>query len=40
MGNIDVGTTRKEKVLGITLSVDLMVSEQCGIVLLNSNQIL
>ena len=48
-GNLDViykmvdtvlGTTVKEKDLGITISADMNVSEQCGIAVSKGNQIL
>ena len=32
MGDTVLGTTAKEKDLGITISADMKVSEQCGIV--------
>ena len=40
MGDTVLGTTVKEKDLGITTSADMKVSEQCGMATLNSNQIL
>ena len=40
MGDTVVGTAVKEKDLGVTLSADMKVSEQCGIVASNSNKIL
>ena len=35
-----LGTTVKEKDLGITISADMNVSEQCGIAVSKGNQIL
>ena len=40
MGDAVLGTTAKEKDLGITISADMEVSEQCGIAASNYNQIL
>ena len=40
MGNTVMGTTVKEKDLGGTISVDMKVSEQCGIAASKGNQIL
>ena len=40
MGDTVLGTTVKEKDLGVTVSADMKVSEQCGIAALNGNQIL
>ena len=40
MGYIVLGTTVKEKNLGITISADMKVSEQCAIAASNINQIL
>ena len=37
MGDNVIGTTVKEKDLGITISADTNVSEQCGIAALNGN---
>ena len=31
IGNVDLGTTRKEKVLRVTLNANIMVAEQLGI---------
>ena len=39
MGNTVLGTTVKEKDLGITISADTKVSEQCGIAASKDNQI-
>ena len=39
MGDTVLGTTIKEKDLGITISADMKVSEQCGIAALKGNQI-
>ena len=38
MGDTVLGTTVKEKDLGVTISADVKVSEQCGIVASNGNQ--
>ena len=40
MGDTVVGTTVKEKDLGVTISADMNVSEQCGITASRGNQIL
>ena len=40
MGGTVQGTTVKEKDLGITISADMEVSEQCGIAASKGNQIL
>ena len=40
MGDTVLGTTVKEKDLGVTLSADMKVSEQCGIAASKGNQIL
>ena len=40
MGDTVLGTTVKEKDLGITISADMKVSEQCGIAASNGNHIL
>ena len=40
MGYIVLGTTVKEKDLGVTISADMKVSEQYGIASLNCSQIL
>ena len=40
MGYIVLGTTAKEKDLGITISADIKVSEQCGIAASKGNKIL
>ena len=40
MGDTVLGTTVKEKDLGVTISADMKVSEQCGIATLKGNQIL
>ena len=40
MGDTVLGTTVKEKDLGVTISADMKVSEQCGIVASKGNQIL
>ena len=40
MGDIVLGTTVKEKDLGITIIADMKVSEQCGIASSKDNQIL
>ena len=39
MGDTVLSTTVKEKDLGITISADMKVSEQCGIAASNGNQI-
>ena len=39
MGDIVLGTTVKEKDLGVTISADMKVSEQCGIAASKGNQI-
>ena len=39
MGDTVLGTTVKEKDLGITISADMKVSEQCGIAASKGNQI-
>ena len=39
-GNLDVNYKIKEKDLGITISADMKVSEQCGIAASKGNQIL
>ena len=39
-GDTVLGTTVKEKDLGVTISADMKVSEQCGIAASNGNQIL
>ena len=31
MGNVDMGRTRKEKHLGVTLSANLKLSDWCGV---------
>ena len=38
MGNTVLGTTVKEKDLGVTISADMKVAEQCGIAALKGNQ--
>ena len=38
MGNTVLGTTVKEKDLGVTISADMKVSDQCGIVASKGNQ--
>ena len=38
MGDTVLGTITKEKDLGVTLSADMKVSEQCGIAASKSNQ--
>ena len=40
MGNTVIGPTIKEKDLGVTISPDMKVSEQCGIAASKGNQIL
>ena len=40
MGDTVLGTTEKEKDLGVTISADIKVSEQCGIAASNVNQII
>ena len=40
MENTVLGTTVKEKDLGVTISADMKVSEQCGIAASKGNQIL
>ena len=40
MGDTVLGTTVKEKDLGVTISADMKVSEQCGIAASNGNQFL
>ena len=40
MGDSVLGTTVKENDLGVTISADMKVSEQCGIAASNGNQIL
>ena len=40
MGVSVLGTTVKEKDLGVTISADMKVSEQCGIAVSKGNQIL
>ena len=40
MGDTVLGTTVKEKNLGITISADMKVSEQCGIAASKGNTIL
>ena len=40
MGDIVLGTTVKEKDLGVTISFDMKVSEQCGIAASKGNQVL
>ena len=40
MGDTVVGTTVKENDLGITISADMKVSEQCGFAASKGNQIL
>ena len=40
VGDIVLGTTVKEKDLGVTISAEMKVSEQCGIVASKGNQIL
>ena len=40
MGDTILGTSVKEKDLGVTVSADMTVSEQCGIVASKGNQIL
>ena len=40
MGNTILGTSVKEKDLGVTVSADMTVSEQCGLAAAKGNQIL
>ena len=40
MGNTILGTSVKEKDLGVTISADMTVSEQCGLAAAKGNQIL
>ena len=40
MGDTVLGTTAKEKDLGVTISADMKVSEQCGIAASKGNQII
>ena len=40
MGDTVLGTTVNEKDLGVTISADMKVSEQCGIAASKGNQIL
>ena len=40
MGDTVLGTTIKEKDLGVTISADMKVLEQCGIAASKSNKIL
>ena len=40
MGDTVLGTTVKQKYLGVTISADIKVSEQCGIATSKDNQIL
>ena len=40
MGDTVLGTSVKEKDLGVTISANMKVSEQCGIAASNSNQML
>ena len=40
IGNTILGTSVKEKVLGVTVSADMTVSEQCGLAAAKGNQIL
>ena len=40
MGNTVLGTTVKEKDLGVTISADMKFSEQCGITASKGNQII
>ena len=40
MGDTVLGTTVKEKDLGVAISTDMKVSEQCGIAASKGNQIL
>ena len=40
MGDAVLGRNTKEKDLGVTFSADMKVSEQCGIVASNGNQII
>ena len=39
-GGVVLGKTTQKKDLGVTLSIDMKVSEQCGIATSNRNQIL
>ena len=38
MGNTILGTSVKEKDLGVTVSADMAVSEQCGLAAAKGNQ--
>ena len=38
MGDIVLGTTGNERYLGVTMSADMKVPEQCGIAASNGNQ--
>ena len=40
MGDTVLGTTAKEKDLGVTISADMKLSEQCGIAASKGNQII
>ena len=40
MGNTILGTSVKEKDLGVTVSADMTISEQCGLAAAKGNQIL
>ena len=40
MGDTVLGTTVKEKELGVTISADMTVSEQCGIATSKGNKML
>ena len=40
MGGTVLNTTLKERFLGLTISADVKVSEQCGIAAANGNQII
>ena len=40
MGDAVLGRTTQEKILGVTFSADMKVSEQCGIAASKGNQIL
>ena len=40
MGDTVLGTTVKEKDLGITISADMKISKQCGIAASKGNQLL
>ena len=40
MGDTVLGTSVKEKDLGVTISADMKLSEQCGIAVSKGNQIL